>query len=74
MVDAAYGGYDAAVRAGWRWHASPNHGSDSHNHAWWPPQSLLDAAARDGGTVLKLPLGTIAVRGFLDRARQAGRL
>ena len=51
----AYGSAAAAHAAGWRWHASPNHGSNSHAHRWWPPQAAVDAVL---GPDAKLPIGT----------------
>ena len=51
----AYGSAAAAHAAGWRWHASPNHGSNSHAHRWWPPQAAVDAVLGAGA---KLPIGT----------------
>ena len=51
----AYGSAAAAHAAGWRWHAAPNHGSNSHAHRWWPPQAAVDAVLGPGA---KLPIGT----------------
>ena len=51
----AYGSAAAAHAAGWRWHAAPNHGSNSHAHRWWPPQAAVDAVL---GPDAKLPIGT----------------
>ena len=56
----AYGSHAAAAAAGWRWHASPNHGQGSHAHQWWPPQQLVPEGA-------KLPLGTYAALALIER-------
>ena len=61
--DGAYGSPAAAHAAGWRWHMTPNHGSSSHAHKWWPPQSIIDEIM-PGKT--KLPLGTNAALHLLD--------
>ena len=65
----AYGSHAAAHAAGWRWHAAPNHNSNSHNHKWWPPQAVVERMDEDGmgmGTV-KMPLGSNAVLALLAR-------
>ena len=57
-----YGSMRAAHEAGWRWNASPNHGSSSHQHQWWPPQQLVEELLPTGA---KLPLGTNAALALL---------
>ena len=59
----AYGSHLAAHEAGWRWHASPNHGQSSHAHQWWPPQAAVEVHMGDGA---KLPIGTYKALAVLD--------
>ena len=59
----AYGSHHAAHAAGWRWYATPNHGSDSHAHKWWPPEAAVQAHVPAG---TKLPLGTYAAFDVVD--------
>lgn len=58
-----YGSWDAAAAAGWRWYARPR--SRSHDHEWWPPQSLCDGYVALRGS-LKVPLSTTELRPVLD--------
>ena len=58
-----YGSMSAAHEAGWRWNASPNHGSSSHAHQWWPPQTAIDELLP---LDVKLPLGTNKALALLD--------
>ena len=62
----AYGSHAAAHAAGWRWLATPNgpHPQRSHCHQWWPPQAVIDDHLEEGA---KLPLGTYAAMGVLER-------
>ena len=61
----AYGSHAAAHAAGWRWLATPNgpHPQRSHCHQWWPPQAVIDDYLEGA----KLPLGTYAAMGVLER-------